>query len=67
MITVEVPVPADVVRTSLRDMRQWLDDVRFGPSRVVWRAVGGHFVVRARFKVAWEAAAFAQHFGGRVL
>jgi hypothetical protein len=67
MVTVEVPVPAEDVSTPMRNMRQWLDDMRFDPSSFALREIAGHFVVRVRFKSAFEAAAFAEHFAGRVL
>jgi hypothetical protein len=67
MTTVEVPVPAHDVSTPMRDMRQWLDDMRFNPSSFTWRETAGRFVVRVRFKVSEEAVAFAEHFAGRVL
>lgn len=67
MTTVEVPVLADDVNTPMRDMRQWLDDMRFDPSSFTWREIGGRTVVRVKFKVAEEAVAFAEHFAGRVL
>jgi hypothetical protein len=49
------------------DMRRWLDDMRFRPSRFIRGEIVGRFVVRAGFKAAEEAAAFAEHFAGRVL
>jgi hypothetical protein len=64
---VEVPVPANAVGAAMLNMRRWLDDMRFRPSRLIWREIAGRFVVRARFNVAEEAAAFAKHFAGRVL
>jgi hypothetical protein len=67
MVTVEVPVPAEDVSTPMRNMRQWLDDMRFDPSSFALREIAGHFVVRVRFKSAFEAAAFAEQFAGRVL
>jgi hypothetical protein len=66
-MTVEVPVPANAVGAAMLDMRRWLDDMRFRPSRFIRREIAGRFVVRARFNVAEEAAAFAEHFAGRVL
>jgi hypothetical protein len=67
MMTVEIPVPAEDVSTPMRNMRQWLDDMRFDPSSFALREIAGHFVVRVRFKSSLEAAAFAKHFAGRVL
>jgi hypothetical protein len=67
MKTVEIPVPAEDVSTPMRNMRQWLDDMRFDPSSFAWREIAGHFVIRVRFKSASEAAAFAERFAGREL
>ena len=67
MVTVEVPVTTDDVSTPMRNMRQWLDDMRFEASSLTWREVDGGIVVRVGFKSADEAAAFAEHFAGRVL
>jgi hypothetical protein len=51
----------------MRDMRQWLDFMRFEASSLTWREIAGDIVVRVGFKSAEEAAAFAKHFAGRVL
>jgi hypothetical protein len=67
VVTVEIPVPTDDVSTPMRDMRQWLDDMRFEASSLTWREIAGGIVVRVGFKAAEEAAAFAKHFAGRVL
>jgi hypothetical protein len=67
VVTVEVPVPTDDVSTPMRNMRQWLDDMRFEASNLTWREIAGDIVVRVGFKSAEEAAAFAEHFAGRVL
>jgi hypothetical protein len=64
---VEVPVPSEDVSTPMRNMRQWLDDMRFDPSNFTLREIAGHFVVRVRFTSTSEAAAFADRFAGRVL
>ena len=50
-MTVEVPVPANAVGVAMLDMRRWLDDMRFRPSRFIRREIAGRFVVRARFNV----------------
>jgi hypothetical protein len=65
--TVEVPVLASAVGAAMLDMWRWLDDMRFRPSRFTRREIAGRFVVRARFNVAEDAIAFAEHFAGRVL
>jgi hypothetical protein len=67
VVTVEVPVPTDDVSTPMRNMRQWLDDMRFDPSKFNWKETAGHFVVLVNFKIAAEAIAFAEQFAGRVL
>jgi hypothetical protein len=67
VVTVEVPVLANAVGAAMLNMRQWLDDLRFRPSRFIRREIAGRFVVRVGFKAAEEAAAFAERFGGRVL
>jgi hypothetical protein len=67
MMTVEVPVPTDDISTPMRNMRQWLDDMRFDPSSFTLREIAGHFVVRVRFTSTSEAGAFAERFAGRVL
>ena len=67
MTTVEVPVPADDVSTPMRNMRRWLDDMRFEASSLTWREIAVGIVVHIGFKAAEEAAAFAEHFAGRVL
>jgi hypothetical protein len=67
VVTVEVPVATDEVITPMRKMRQWLDEMRFDASILTWRESADRFVVRVGFKVAEEAAAFAEQFAGRVL
>ena len=67
MTTVEVPVPADDVSTPMRNMRQWLDDMRFDALSFAWIEIQRRTVVRVEFKNAEEAAAFAERFAGRVL
>jgi hypothetical protein len=67
MTTVEVPVPADDVSTPMRNMRQWLDDMRFDALSFAWIEIDRRTVVRVKFKAAEEAVAFAEHFAGRVL
>jgi hypothetical protein len=67
MTTVEVPVPAEDVSTPMRNMRQWLDDMRFDALSFAWIEIHRRTVVRVEFKNAEEAAAFAERFAGRVL
>jgi hypothetical protein len=66
VVTVEVPVATDEVITPMRKMRR-LDEMRFDASILTWRESADRFVVRVGFKVAEEAAAFAEQFAGRVL
>jgi hypothetical protein len=51
----------------MSNMRQWLDQRQVESSSFSSKAVAGRFVVRIRFHVAEQAAAFAKHFAGRVL
>ena len=67
MVTVEVPVSSDDVSTPMRNMRQWLDDMRFNPSSLTWTVIAGAIVVRVGFMAVKEAIAFAEQFAGRVL
>ena len=67
MTTIEVSVPAEDVCTPMRDMRQWLDDMRFDALSFAWIEIDQRTVVRVKFKTADEAIAFAEHFAGRVL
>jgi hypothetical protein len=67
MMTVEVQVLAEDVSTPMRNMRQWLDHMRFDPLNFMMKEDAGRFVVRVRFSAAEEAVAFAEHFAGRVL
>jgi transcriptional regulator with XRE-family HTH domain len=56
MRIVEVPVPAEDVSTPMRNMRQWLDHMRFDPSCFTFKETRGHFAVRVRFNVGEEGA-----------
>jgi hypothetical protein len=67
MMTVEVQVLAEDVSTPMRNMRQWLDHMRFDPLNFMMKEGAGRFVARVRFSIAEEAVAFAEHFAGRVL
>jgi hypothetical protein len=40
-MTVEVPVPANAVGAARLNMRRWLDDMRFRPSRFIRREIAG--------------------------
>jgi hypothetical protein len=67
MMTIEVRVPAGDVSTPMRNMRQWLDDMRFDPSSFNWTEIAGRAAVWVKFKATEEAIAFAERFAGRVL
>jgi hypothetical protein len=49
-----VPVPAEDVSTPMRNMRQWLDDLRFNPSCFTFKETRGHFGVGVGFNVGEE-------------
>jgi hypothetical protein len=67
MMTIEVRVPAGDVSTPMKQMRLWLDNMRFEPSSFNWMDLASRAVILVKFKVVEEAAAFAEHFAGRVL
>ena len=67
MMTIEVRVPAGDVSTPMRNMRQWLDDMRFDPSSFNRTEIVGRAAVWVKFKATEEAIAFAEQFAGRVL
>jgi hypothetical protein len=46
-------------------MRVWLDQHRFEPSGFSCRDVADGVLVSLEFKIAHQAVAFAEHFGGR--
>jgi hypothetical protein len=46
-------------------MRLWLDQHRFEPSGFSCRDVDDGVLVSLEFKIAHQAAAFAERFGGR--
>ena len=66
MRTVEVNLTSDQLSDAMAEMRLWLDERRFEPSVFSCRDVGACVLVRVDFKVAGEAAAFADRFSGRV-
>jgi hypothetical protein len=46
-------------------MRSWLDQHRFEPSGFSCRDVDDGVLISLEFKIAHQAAAFAERFGGR--
>jgi hypothetical protein len=58
-------LPQELSRT-MAAMRIWLDERRFEPSSFTSRDSGAEVLVRVDFKVAEEADAFAQRFGGSI-
>jgi hypothetical protein len=66
MRTVEMRVQPSELSRLMAEMRVWLDERRFEPSSFTFHDSGADMLVRIDFKVAAEAEAFAQRFGGRV-
>jgi hypothetical protein len=56
--------PSDLPR-EMGAMRMWLDQHRFEPSGFSCRDVDDGFLVSLEFKIAYQAVAFAERFGGR--
>ena len=56
--------PADLPR-EMGAMRVWLDQHRFEPSGFSCRDVDDGVLVSLEFKIAHQAVAFAERFGGR--
>jgi hypothetical protein len=63
----EAPVTEDDLDERMNRMRAWLDHQRFEPSVFRLSQADDGQVVRAFFKAAGEAAAFAAEFGGSVV
>jgi len=66
MRTVEMRLQPNELSGLMAAMRIWLDERRFEPSSFSCRECGAGVLVRVNFKVAEEAEAFAQRFGGSV-
>ncbi len=65
MSAVELRVsPTDLPR-EMGAMRVWLDQHRFEPSSFSCRDVDDGVLVSLEFKIACQAIAFAERFGGR--
>ena len=56
--------PRDLPR-EMGAMRAWLDQHRFEPSGFSCRDVDDGVLVSLEFKIAYQAYAFAERFGGR--
>jgi hypothetical protein len=66
MRTVEMRLPPQELSRTMSAMRIWLDERRFEPSSFTCHDSGAEVLVRVDFKIAEEADAFAQRFGGGV-
>ena len=66
MRTVEIDLHPGDLSGTMAEMRMWLDERRFEPSVFCCCDAGAAVVVRIDFKVAEEAAAFADRFGARL-
>lgn len=66
MRSVETHVPRRELRERMAVMRVWLDEHRFEPSIFSCRDDEERILVHIEFKVASEAAAFAERFSGRL-
>jgi hypothetical protein len=58
-------LPPSELSAKMAAMRVWLDERRFEPSTFNCHPRGAAILVRLDFKVANEAEAFAERFGGR--
>jgi hypothetical protein len=56
--------PSDLPR-EMGAMRVWLDQHRFEPSGFSCRDIDDGVLVSLEFKIAYQAVAFAERFGGR--
>ncbi len=66
MRTVEIHLKPSELFEEMAAMRIWLDERRFEPSIFTCRDSGNGVLLRIDFKVAPEAGAFAERFGGYV-
>ena len=65
MSAVELRLSASDLSREMGAMRVWLDQHRFEPSSFSCRDVDNGVLVSLEFKIANQARAFAQRFGGR--
>ena len=61
-----LPLKSSELSTQMAAMRVWLDERRFEPSSFSCHDSGAGVLVRIEFKAPAEAAAFAQHFSGKI-
>jgi len=66
--TVQIRLDSGEMAARMAEMRQWLDKNGFEPDTFEYRRMDAEGVVyRIDFKVAGEAAAFAEAFAGTVV
>jgi len=65
MSAVELRLSASALPREMGAMRVWLDQHRFEPSSFSCRDVDDGVLVSLEFKIADQARAFAERFGGR--
>jgi hypothetical protein len=65
MSAVELRLSQSALPREMGAMRVWLDQHRFEPSSFSCRDVDDGVVVSLEFKIASQAHAFAERFGGR--
>ena len=65
MNAVELRLSSSELPREMGAMRIWLDQHRFEPSGFSCRDVDDGVLVSLEFKIAHQAAAFAERFGGR--
>jgi hypothetical protein len=67
MTTVEVPVPADDVSTPMRNMRKWLDYMRFDAlSLLLPQEVADHLRMRVQTLANWRCYGGGPELGNRI-
>ncbi|HMD62723.1 MAG TPA: hypothetical protein VKF83_01955 [Stellaceae bacterium] len=65
MSAVELRLSQNDLSREMGAMRVWLDLHRYEPSSFSCRGVDNGVLVSLEFKIAHQAHAFAEHFGGR--
>jgi len=65
MSAVELRLSSSNLPREMGAMRVWLDQHRFEPSNFSCRDVDDGLLVSVEFKIAHQAHAFAERFGGR--
>ena len=66
MHVVGIRVKPSELSTQMATMRSWLDEHRIDLSTFACRHTEDDMLVRAEFRLAHHAAAFAECFGGRL-